>query len=105
MKVFRVFICFLYFLFIIGCNRSIYYKLYGKWIADDELGAVTMLFNKDGKIIVKYKEGVELNGSWVIDSNNNIQINMDIWDIQAEIEEDKLILKNKNNKKFYRKIK
>ena len=103
-KIFPAIIFFFFFLLSFGCNRSIYYKLYGKWITDDELGAVTITFEKNGDVLVKYREGVELKGSWVVDTNDNIQIDMDIWSLEAEIEDDKLILINKNGKKSYRKI-
>ncbi|MGD9202133.1 MAG: hypothetical protein PVI26_11250 [Chitinispirillia bacterium] len=104
-KIFTVTIFFFFFLISFGCNRSICYKLYGKWITDDELSAVTMIFDKNGNVLVKYQEGVELKGSWAVDTDNNIKIDMDIWSLDAEIEEDKLILINKNSKKTYRKLK
>ena len=105
LKIFTAIVSLLFLLLSFGCNRSICYKLYGKWITDDELGAVTMTFDKNGNVQVKYREGVDLKGSWAVDTNETIQINLDIWSLEAEIENDKLILINQNSKKSYRKVK
>lgn len=80
-------------------------KLLGKWIADDDLRAVTMEFFKDGKVIIKYREGIELKGTWRELPNANLEINMDFWLLKGSIENKKLILKNNDNEKTYIKLK
>ena len=99
------FIIFLCFSIYFECNRALLYRLNGKWIADDQLAAVTMEFCKDGIVTVRYKEGVELKGTWKIDPHDTIRIEMEFWQIQAFFDGNKLVLKNNTSEKVYKKIK
>lgn len=89
-----------------GCQAGVKSKLCGAWVIEDAPKTLTMEFFRDGTVKTVYKVGAEINGTWIIDSDKQIKIDMDFWKLTARfIDSRKLLLMSEGKEKVYTKVK